>query len=89
MNAASPGVINVFMPNKFYQNDDEYLEKLSNIMSAEYKTITKNNLHLQLDCPDLALARHMNYKDLSDEDFLQRAEKQIEALNHALSDIPS
>ena len=89
MNAASPGVINVFMPNKFYQNDDEYLEKLSNIMSVEYKTITKNNLHLQLDCPDLALARHMNYKDLSDKDFLQRAEKQIEALNHALSGIPS
>ena len=89
LNAASPGVINVFMPNKFYQNDDEYLEKLSNIMSAEYKTITKNNLHLQLDCPDLALARHMNYKDLSDEDFLKRAEKQIEALNHALSGIPS
>ena len=89
LNAASPGVINVFMPNKFYQNDDEYLEKLSNIMSAEYKTITKNNLLLQLDCPDLALARHMNYKDLSDEDFLQRAEKQIEALNHALSGIPS
>ena len=88
MNAASPGVINVFMPNKFYQNDDEYLEKLSNIMSAEYKTITKNNLHLQLDCPDLALARHMNYKDLSDEDFLLRAEKQIEALNHALRGIP-
>ncbi len=87
MNAASPGVINVFMPNKFYQNDDEYLEKLSNIMSAEYKTITKNNLHLQLDCPDLALARHMNFKDLSDEDFLKRAEKQIEALNHALTDI--
>ena len=56
MNAASPGVINVFMPNKFYKNDDEYLEKLSNIMSAEYKTITKNNLQLQLDCPDLALA---------------------------------
>ncbi len=89
MNAASPGVINVFMPNKFYQNDDEYLGKLSNIMSVEYKTITKNNLHLQLDCPDLALARHMNYKDLSDEDFLKRAEKQIEALNHALNDIPS
>jgi len=89
MNAASPGVINVFMPNKFYKNDDEYLEKLSNIMSAEYKTITKNNLQLQLDCPDLALARHMNYKDLSDEEFLQRAEKQIEALNNALINIPS
>ena len=89
MNAASPGVINVFMPNKFYKNDDIYLEKLSEIMSAEYKSITKNNLHLQLDCPDLALARHMNYKDLSEEDFLIRAEKQIEALNNALIGIPS
>jgi len=89
MNAASPGVINVFMPNKFYKNDDTYLEKLSEIMSAEYKSITENNLHLQLDCPDLALARHMNYKDLSEEDFLIRAEKQIEALNSALIGIPS
>ena len=89
MNAASPGVINVFMPNKFYKDDDTYLEKLSEIMSAEYKLITDNNLQLQLDCPDLALARHMNYKDLSEEDFLVRAEKQIEALNNALIGIPS
>ncbi len=88
MNAASPGVINVFMPNKFYRDDDTYLEKLSEVMSAEYKLITHNNLHLQLDCPDLALARHMNYKDLSDEEFLNRAEIQIEALNNALIDIP-
>ena len=89
MNAASPGVINVFMPNKFYKDDDAYLEKLSEIMSAEYKLITDNNLHLQLDCPDLALARHMNYKDLSEEEFLIRAEKQIEALNNALVGISS
>ena len=89
MNAASPGVINVFMPNKFYKDDDTYLEKLSEVMSSEYKLITDNNLHLQLDCPDLALARHMNYKDLSEEEFLIRAEKQIEALNNALTGIPS
>jgi len=87
MNAASPGVINVFMPNKFYQNDDEYLEKLSDLMSLEYEYITSNNLQLQIDCPDLALARHMNYKDLSEEEFLHRAEKQIEALNHSLINI--
>ena len=88
MNAASPGVINVFMPNKFYKDDDTYLEKLSKVMSSEYKLITDNNIHLQLDCPDLALARHMNYKDLSDEEFLNRAEIQIEALNNALIGIP-
>ena len=89
MNAASPGVINVFMPNKFYKDDDTYLEKLSEVMSAEYKLITDNNIQLQLDCPDLALARHMNYKDLSEDEFLIRAEMQIEALNNALIGIPS
>ena len=89
MNAASPGVINAFMPNKFYKDDDTYLEKLSEVMSPEYKLITDNNIHLQLDCPDLALARHMNYKDLSEEEFLIRAEMQIEALNNALIGIPS
>ena len=43
MNAASPGVINVFMPNKFYNSEEEYLDKLSNIMAKEYETITKNS----------------------------------------------
>ena len=89
MNSASPGVINIFMPNKFYKDDDEYLEKLSNMMSLEYQAIIKSNLHLQLDCPDLALARHMNYKHLSDNEFLKRAERQVEALNYSLKDIPA
>ena len=89
MNAASPGVISVFMPNKFYKDDDEYMEKLSLLMANEYKAITKANIQLQLDCPDLALARHMSYKSLSDEDFLKRAEKQIEYLNNSLVDVPN
>ena len=87
MNAASPGVINVFMPNKFYASDDEYLNKLSSIMANEYEQITNANIHVQLDCPDLALARHMNFKDLSEEDFLKKAEMQIECLNHALINV--
>ena len=89
MNAASPGVISVFMPNKFYKDDDEYMEKLSFLMANEYKAITKANIQLQLDCPDLALARHMSYKFLSDEDFLKKAEKQIEYLNNSLADVQS
>ena len=89
MNAASPGVISVFMPNKFYKNDDEYMERLSLLMRNEYKAITRANIQLQIDCPDLALARHMSYKSLSDEDFLKRAEKQIEYLNNSLVDVSS
>ncbi len=88
MNSASPGVINVFLPNKYYKNDDEYLEKLSSIMSDEYETITSKNLYLQIDCPDLALARHMNFKDIDEKSFLHRAEKQIEALNASLAAVP-
>ncbi len=87
MNAASPGVINVFMPNRFYKTDDEYLHKLSEIMAIEYETITKSNIQVQLDCPDLALARHMNFKELSEQEFLKRAEIQIECLNEALTNV--
>ena len=87
INSASPGVISNFLPNKFYKNDDKYLEALSKIMKTEYDEITKNDLLLQIDCPDLALARHMTFKNVSDEEFLVRAEKQIECLNEAIKDI--
>ena len=89
MNAASPGVISAFLPNKFYKDDDEYLHALSNIMTAEYEEIVSNDINLQLDCPDLALARHMTFKDLTEVEFLKRAEKQIEYLNHSIKKIPS
>ena len=87
-NAASPGVISAFLPNKFYKDDDEYLDALSKIMTSEYEEIISNDINLQLDCPDLALARHMTFKDLSEEDFLKRAEKQIEFLNNSIKNIP-
>ena len=87
INSASPGVISNFLPNKFYKNEDKYLEALSKMMKTEYDEITKNDLLLQIDCPDLALARHMTFKNVSDEEFLVRAEKQIECLNEAIKDI--
>tara|TARA_Y100001958_G_C21187223_1_gene516000 strand:+ start:299 stop:1426 length:1128 start_codon:yes stop_codon:yes gene_type:complete len=87
MNAASPGVISSFLPNKYYKNDDEYLEKLSKVMQNEYEEIASNEIQLQLDCPDLALARHMTFKDLSENDFLKRAEKNVEYLNESIKNI--
>ena len=89
MNSASPGVISNFLPNKFYKNDDDYLNSLSKIMKLEYEEITNNNLYLQIDCPDLALARHMTFKDVDEKSFLFRAEKQVEFLNEAVRDIDS
>ncbi|MDX8350174.1 cobalamin-independent methionine synthase II family protein [Cognatiyoonia sp. IB215446] len=89
MNAASPGVIALFLQNDFYKTRDAYLAALADAMKAEYETIVAAGLDLQLDCPDLALSRHMLFNDLSDDEFLKIAASHVEALNHALSDVPA
>ncbi|MEM7406901.1 MAG: cobalamin-independent methionine synthase II family protein [Pseudomonadota bacterium] len=88
MNAASPGVISLFLQNEFYPDRDAYLEALANAMKAEYDAIAASGLTLQLDCPDLALSRHMLFEDLSDADFVTVADRHVEVLNHALRDVP-
>ena len=88
MNAASPGVISLFLQNQFYSSREEYLAALADVMKTEYETITSSGLYLQLDCPDLALSRHMLFNDFSDDEFLKIAELHVETLNYALRDIP-
>ena len=88
MNAASPGVISLFLQNQHYPTREKYLEALSEVMKTEYETIVGAGLDLQLDCPDLALSRHMLFQDLSDEEFLKIADMHVEALNHALENVP-
>ena len=88
MNAASPGVISLFLQNDFYPNREAYLAALADVMKAEYETIIGAGLDLQLDCPDLALSRHMLFTDLSDEAFIEVANLHVEALNHALENVP-
>ena len=88
MNAASPGVISLFLQNSFYKSREAYLSALADAMKAEYETIVASGLDLQLDCPDLALSRHMLFNDLSDDAFIKIAHMHVEALNHALADIP-
>ncbi len=89
MNAASPGVISLFLQNDYYKTREAYLAALADAMKAEYETIVASGLDLQLDCPDLALSRHMLFNDLSDDEFLKIAASHVEALNHALSDVPA
>ena len=87
MNAASPGVISLFLQNSYYKTREQYLAALADVMKTEYETIVNAGLTLQLDCPDLALSRHMLFSDLSDDEFLKIANSHVEALNHALRDI--
>ncbi|MXQ08099.1 epoxyalkane--coenzyme M transferase [Alphaproteobacteria bacterium GH1-50] len=88
MNAASPGVISLFLQNDYYPSREAYLAALADAMKEEYETIVAAGLDLQLDCPDLALSRHMLFTDLSDEEFVRVAGAHVEALNHALQDVP-
>ena len=87
MNAASPGVISLFLQNDHYPTREAYLAALADVMREEYRTIVGAGLTLQLDCPDLALSRHMLFQDLTDAEFVRVAESHVEALSHALEGI--
>ena len=86
LSAASPGVIAVFLQNQHYGSHEEYVAALADEMKKEYDEIHQAGIVLQIDCPDLAMTRHM--VDESLEDFRTRARTNVEALNHATRDIP-
>ena len=88
MTAASPGVITLFMRNEYYATREEYLSVLVDLMKEEYEAIHQAGFLLQVDCPDLAMGRHLQFPDLSNQEFLKIAEANVEALNHALANIP-
>jgi 5-methyltetrahydropteroyltriglutamate--homocysteine methyltransferase len=89
MNAASPGVISSFQSNRYYKSHEAYVDAIAAAMKDEYEAIAAAGFVLQLDCPDLAMARHTGFQELSEEEFLKRAEYQVEALNHAVAGIPA
>ena len=88
LNAASPGVLTKFVPDRYYQDEDAYVDALANALREEYEAITRAGLILQIDAPDLGSARHNQYQHLSDEEFLRIAERNIAALNAATANIP-
>ena len=89
MNAASPGLVTAFQPNKHYASHDAYLADLVEAMRPEYEAIIEASFDLQLDCPDLAMARHTGYQDLDEASFLHRVEANVAALNAATANIPA
>ena len=87
LTAASPGVLVNFIVDAHYGNEDNYLADLADAMREEYQAITDAGFQLQIDCPDLAMARHFKYQDVSESEFLKIVERNIEAINHATAGI--
>ena len=89
MNAVSPGTIAVFQPNEYYPSHEAYMQALSEAMRPEYEAIVNSGLLLQIDCPDLAMGRHSRFRNMTDDEFLRAAAVQVEALNHAVANLPA
>lgn len=89
MNAPSPGVIALFQPNEYYATFEEYLEAITEAIRAEYETIVASGLQLQIDAPDLAMGRHIMYRDRPEAEFLASVHRHVEAINHALRNVPA
>ena len=88
MSAASPGVVSLFFRNEFYKDHEAYLHAIAEAMRDEYETVTKAGIVLQIDCPDLGMGRHIQYADLNLDEFRRRIRVHVDALNHALRNIP-
>jgi 5-methyltetrahydropteroyltriglutamate--homocysteine methyltransferase len=89
LSAASPGVISIFLPNDYYKTHEAYLAALAEAMKPEYEAIYRAGFILQVDCPDLAMGRHIQFPDLSVAEFRKKIELHVEMLNRALSTIPA
>ena len=88
LTAPSPGIIAGAMKNEYYDSEEAYLAALGSALREEYETIVKQGYLLQLDCPDLALERHLSYQDRPLGDFLGFVERVVAAINTALENIP-
>ena len=89
MSAASPGIVSLFFHNDYYKTHEEYLYAIADAMQYEYEAIANAGVVLQLDCPDLGMGRHIQFVDLPLEEFRKKARLHVEALNHAVRNIPS
>jgi 5-methyltetrahydropteroyltriglutamate--homocysteine methyltransferase len=89
MSAASPGVVSLFFRNDHYNDFETYIYAIADAMRDEYETVANAGFVLQFDCPDLGMGRHIQYANLDLKEFRKRITIHIEALNHAVKNIPA
>ena len=87
MNAPSPGIVAAAIKNENYDTDLKYLEALAEALRVEYETIVRSGFVLQIDAPDLALERHISYKDKPLSKFIEFVENVVAVINAALKNI--
>ena len=88
MNAPSPGIVAAAIKNQHYDTDLRYLQALGEALRVEYEAIVRAGFVLQIDAPDLALERHISFKDRPLSAFVDFVENVVSVINAALKNIP-
>jgi 5-methyltetrahydropteroyltriglutamate--homocysteine methyltransferase len=88
LTAPSPGIVAAAIRNEHYDTEAAYLTALADALRVEYEAIVGHGFLLQLDCPDLALERHISYQDRPLADFQGFVERVVTAINRALENVP-
>ncbi len=86
--APSPGIIAAAMKNEYYDSEEAYLAAVATAIQVEYEAIVMSGFLLRLDCPDLALERHLTYNDRPLGQFLAFVERVVAAINKAIVNVP-
>jgi 5-methyltetrahydropteroyltriglutamate--homocysteine methyltransferase len=87
MSAASPGVTALFFGNEYYDKHEDYVFAIAEGLRHEYEAIANAGIILQVDCPDLAMGRHTQFRELDLAGFRKAMELNIAALNRATANI--
>lgn len=88
MTAASPGIVCAGMLNDHYASDDEYITAVADALRPEYEYIISRGYVLQLDCPDLAMEKHIAFADRTLAEFQAYVSRNIAAINRAIKGLP-
>jgi 5-methyltetrahydropteroyltriglutamate--homocysteine methyltransferase len=89
MNAPSPGMLAATIKNRHYDSEARYLAALGEALRVEYEAIARAGYVLQIDAPDLALERHISFKDKPVSVFVEFVESVVATVNAALKNIPA
>jgi 5-methyltetrahydropteroyltriglutamate--homocysteine methyltransferase len=88
MSAPSPGIVAMAVRNEHYDTQASYLEALGRALRVEYEAIVRHGFLLQVDAPDLALERHITFKDQPLAAFVDFVEQVVATINRALANVP-
>ncbi|HEY7670655.1 MAG TPA: cobalamin-independent methionine synthase II family protein [Gammaproteobacteria bacterium] len=88
LTSTAPASLEVYYGNEFYKTDEEYLFAFAEALRAEYEAIASAGITLQVDDAWLPALWDRIGIPMGLEAFRKRCAVRIEALNHALRNIP-